>query len=111
MRESPRTWPSIRVSRLAHEVLMSSRMTAIFPYGVWDTTPCYEGSTMTAAARKSDHTSQTACGCAGRPVAQAGPTATERHHDHGPAGHEHAGQDDRRQDNRQRDDRKIAEGV
>ena len=61
---------------------------------------------MTATARKSDHSSQKACCCAGRPVVQAGPTATEQHHDHGHAGHDHAGQDNRKPDNR-----KVAEGV
>src|ERR1700680_3000610 len=34
MRASPRTWPSIRRSRLRHELLASWRMTAIYPLGV-----------------------------------------------------------------------------
>jgi Cu+-exporting ATPase len=61
---------------------------------------------MTAAARKSDHSSQETCCCTGRQVAQAGPTATEHHHAHGHAGGGHA-----EQENRQQDNRKIEKGV
>jgi Cu+-exporting ATPase len=61
---------------------------------------------MTAAARKSDHSSQKTCCCTGEDSAHAGPAATEHHHAHEHAGHDHAGQEDRKQDNR-----KIAEGV
>src|SRR5947209_2265347 len=106
MRESPRTWPSIRVSRLAHDVLMSSRMAAIYPHGVSDTTPSHEGISMNSAARKSDDSSDEACCCAAQAAAQAGPAATKPHHDHGHAGHDHSGQDDRQKENR-----RIGEGV
>src|SRR5712692_8505549 len=34
MRASPRTWPSMRLSRRRHDVLASLRMTAIYPLGV-----------------------------------------------------------------------------
>src|ERR1700746_1553359 len=34
MRESPRTWPSIRCSRLRADVLISLRMRSMYPQGV-----------------------------------------------------------------------------
>src|SRR5512145_2019137 len=34
MRAMPRTWPSIRLSRFAHDALMSFRMRATYPYTV-----------------------------------------------------------------------------
>src|SRR5215472_12922139 len=39
MRAMPRTWPSIRLKRLAQDALMSPRMHAIYPHRVSDSTP------------------------------------------------------------------------
>src|SRR6516165_1663553 len=39
MRAMPRTWPSIRLKRLAQDALMSLRMRAIYPHRVSDSTP------------------------------------------------------------------------
>src|SRR5215470_13303252 len=39
MRAMPRTWPSIRLRRLAQDALMSLRMRAIYPHRVSDSTP------------------------------------------------------------------------
>src|SRR5262245_64772800 len=39
MRAMPRTWPSIRLKRLAQDALMSLRMRAIYPHRVSVATP------------------------------------------------------------------------
>src|SRR6516225_909552 len=61
MRAMPRTWPSIRLKRLAQDALMSLRMRAIYPYRVSVATPeervmaRASGSTQTGCCSATDH--------------------------------------------------------
>src|SRR5262249_15412440 len=79
MRAMPRTWPSIRLRRLAQDALMSLRMRAIYPHRVSDST--LEERRMAHASAPPTHLGSSS-GSSGHPDAAPDNALTHDHCHH-----------------------------
>src|SRR6266700_7943292 len=81
MRASPRTWPSMRLSRLRQPALISLRMRDRYPYGVRvSSRQRREGSAMSKPTQAREHAPLRAAGSAASGEAYGSATCSSHHH-------------------------------